>query len=716
MEYLKQFQNYIGNNDLPSIVSLWQEYCLSDEVDPEEVIEILSLIQNSPLAESFGIYVEQFLMLFETLPEGDNKHKIFSLIFDIQTTNDKKLADLAIDYLKKRYPNDEQYAQKLKLVGLREKVNFQGAIRNYDLLTHMKVGNFFIHTGGWGVGEVMDVSMLREEITLEFDFVAGNKELSFENAFKNLIPISKDHFLARRFGSPEEFEEFAKKKPVETIRMLLKDLGPKTALEIKDEMCDLVIPEEEWAKWWQTTRTKIKKDTFIESPTNLKDPFVLRKAEVSHVERFQKAVASKPDVPIFIEMVYSFLRDFPQSLKNEEFKESLKKQVIDILSQKEIHDADEIQLLFILQDLGHEKAKNLEEMIKMVPKPEEILSQIDIIAYKKRILGEIKKAREDWDVILSNLFFSIDQNTIRDYLLEELISGKKEPLLCKKIEEMLVNPTLSPSGFLWYFQKIMTSPDLPYADTEGRNRFFEAFFVLLYAIESKPELRDLVKKMLSFITSGRYENVRKIFQTADIDLVKEILLLCTKCQSLTAHDIKIFHSLAEVVHPSLAKLRKEPIEEEHILWTTEEGYKKIKDRIEQIATVETVENAKEVEVARSHGDLRENSEYKFALEKRSRLQSELKFLSDQIKQMRILTKVDIDTSKVSTGTIVKLKSDKGEILTYTLLGPFDTDPERNIISFQSKLAKSLEGLTVGSHCKIQDTDYEVVSITSYLET
>ena len=52
-------------------------------------------------------------------------------------------------------------------------------------------------------------------------------------------------------------------------------------------------------------------------------------------------------------------------------------------------------------------------------------------------------------------------------------------------------------------------------------------------------------------------------------------------------------------------------------------------------------NAREIEAARALGDLRENAEFKAALERRARLQSELKFLSDQIGKARILTPEDV---------------------------------------------------------------------------
>lgn len=130
--------------------------------------------------------------------------------------------------------------------------------------------------------------------------------------------------------------------------------------------------------------------------------------------------------------------------------------------------------------------------------------------------------------------------------------------------------------------------------------------------------------------------------------------------------------------------------------------------------MEIIENAKEIEVARSYGDLRENSEYKFALEKRSRLQGELQTLSRQINLARILTKDDIVSNQVGVGTIVSLKDSHGKNITYTLLGPWDADVEKNILSFQSKLAQAMMGHEKGDSFDFQGEKYQVQSIKSFL--
>ena len=718
MQYFKQFHQNLVNRDYSSFLSLWDEYCSGDELDEDEMIKVLEDVKVSEFSDSFGRYVDKALPLWETLGDSPKAHTIFKLIIDLQTSNDETLGNMTLEYINKKFASTKNFEHMLKLVGLRDMRNFQGSVSNMELLCHMQKGNFVFHTGGWGVGEIMEVSFLREQMSLEFDYVAGRKDLSFQNAFRNLLPIPKDHFLARRFGDPDALEAFARENPTEVIKILLKDLGPKTAAEIKEELCELVIPVDEWTKWWQSTRAKVKKDTSLEVPNDLKTPFKLRDVEIGHEERLQRALEKKPDLNTLIQLVYSFLRDFPTTLKNEEFKSSLQGKLAEALMLGGITEAQEIQLRFFLEDLSPQNEHpEITTMIQKIASIDAIINTIHVIAFKKRALVQVRASRQDWQTLFLDLIWKVDQNPLRDYILSELLSDGKEPEVVEKLKILLEHPGKYPQPLLWYFKKIMSKAKIPMADQNGRNKFFEAFLILLSILDrSGPSNRDLVKKMLTFITNGRYAIVRKIFQNASIEEVQEFLLLATKCHCFTDHDIKIFHSLGEVVHPSLSKMRKKYAEEapeEEVIWTTEKGLQKVKARIEEIATVETVENAKEIEVARSHGDLRENSEFKSALERRDRLQGELKFLSEQVNKAQIIIKENVMTDSVGVGVVVECEDSKGTAISYTLLGPWDANTDENILSFQSKLAQDMKGLKVGDSFKVQNIEYKIKSLKNF---
>ncbi len=721
MSYLDQFQKHLKHHDYPSFLTLWEEYCMGDEIDGEELKRTLIRVKNSEFVSPFGRHVEKALHLWGTIKETDLGHDVIKLIFDIQTTDTKELGNLAFEYLRQHNAEDSYFNDKIRLIGLRKMKTFQGAISNYELLTHMKKGNFVFHTGGWGVGEIMDFSFLREQLSIEFDYVGGTKDLSFSNAFKTLLPISDEHFLALRFGNPDELEERLKKNPVEVIHCMLRDLGPSTAAEIKDALCELVIPAEEWARWWQTARAKVKKDTMIETPEDTRNPFRLRETEVAHEDHLQKALEKKPDAAALIQMVYSFLRDFPQTIKNEEFRKNLEDKLKGTLSDAEISDAQELQLHFFMEDLsGGKTYAPTKELITRFTSPEDVIRDIEIVAFKKRALVEIRKLREDWPIFFLNLLLIVDQNPLRDYILTELLKIKKEAEVKVKLQDLLAFPTRHPQVLLWYFQKIMKNSTLPLSDQEGQNLFFEAVLILLSSLEQSTGYRDLIKKILTFLTTQRYNNIRKIYKSSSKESVQEFLLLATKCQSFTEHDIKIFHSLAEVVHPSLANLGKKyemDVEDEsNVIWATQEGYQKIKERIKEISTSETVDNAKEIEAARALGDLRENAEFKAALERRDRLQSELRTLSEQFNRARILTTNDVTTNEVSVGVVVDCQSDGGEKISYTLLGPWEADPDKHILSFESKLAQNLMGKKPGDKVSFKGQTFTISHLRNYFKT
>lgn len=717
MGYLEDFRNRIEQNDYPGFLRIWEEYCHSDEPNGDEIKLILLDAKKSDIAASFGKHVEKGLSLWRKLTDKNHINEVLKLILDLQTTNSDTLGEVAYAYLKEKYASDPIFQEKIKLIGLKPGGQFQGAISHYELLTHLQVGNFVYHSGGWGTCEITEVSKIREEVSLECDFVIGIKHLSFLNAMKTLTPLTKDHFLARRFGNPDALEKEAKENPTQVIRMLLQDLGPKTASEIKDELCDLVIPAEEWNRWWQNTRAKLKKDSKVESPKDLKDSFRLREEEVAHEVIFYKSLEERLEVGEVTQMVYTFLRDFPETLKNQEFKKSLEARLLNVLGAQGLNESQRLQLLFLLEDLGNAKSESeIKEIIHKAKSLQEIVHNISTGAFKKRALVLIRKERKDWETLFFDLLFTIDQNVLRDYLLSELSSPNQIEKLKGKLQELILHPLTFPDVFFWYFQKLLEQKKaLPFANEEGICQFFEGFLILLDHLAQKPQYKDLSKRMVSLILADRYKVVREIMKIAKLKDVKEFILLATKCEALSDHDIKIIHSLAEVAHPALSKVQKESKAEENIIWTTEEGFLKTQKRIQQIATVETVQNAKEIEEARAHGDLRENAEFKSALERRDRLQAELKFLSDQINQARILTAADVHTDSVGIGTIVECKSSRGQKITYTLLGPWDADPEKNILSFQSKFAQAMKGKSVGEKFKFQQEEFLITDIQSVFE-
>lgn len=726
MGYLKEFLTHINRRDFQKFVVLWEEYCASDEVDVDELLQLLRAIQASPCAVSFGAIVETAIPLWRHISDEQASYEVLKLLVDLQTANSPLLKELILDTLKRVHGDDPRFEERLKLIGIRNKEQYQGALSKYDLLAHMAKGRIVFHAGGWGTGEIIDISFVREHVVIEFEY-GGRKDLSFTNAFKTLVPLPSSHFLARRFSDADQLEKEGKEDPVGLIRLLLRDLGPQTAAEIKHELCDLVIPEQDWGKWWQNARGKLRKDTMIQTPDSIKDYFYLRKAELLPEARLQEAIRGQTDLAPVVLALYNALRDTPAILKNVSLKQTLHAHLSLIMANSDASDAAQLQAYLLKEQFfGDEEAR--QKVIQVVNATEHIdslIQGIDIIALKKRALIIVKEQRADWRLIFLNLLSLLSHNQLRDYLLVELNSDSQgHHLLVNRLQELVSRPTRHPELFVWYFQQLVeanqkTNSSLPFQGKEGIQHFFQSFFLLLHALESQPDQRDLIKKMYGMLTASRYALVRKLLQDTDLEEAQEILLLASKCHTLSDHDRKILRSLAEVVHPSLAppKQRKGESAEEEGVWITEEGYLQLQDKIRQIGTIEMIENAREIEAARALGDLRENSEFKFALERKARLQLDLTKLSSQLARARILYPQDVPAHEVGIGSVVRVSDTQGKEALYKILGPWEAaNWEQDILSFNSKLAQAMMGKKVGERFDFREKEFRILQVDSYFNT
>ena len=87
-------------------------------------------------------------------------------------------------------------------------------------------------------------------------------------------------------------------------------------------------------------------------------------------------------------------------------------------------------------------------------------------------------------------------------------------------------------------------------------------------------------------------------------------------------------------------------------------------------------------------------------------------LSDQIGRARIITPDDIVDGQVGIGTRIDLTNGDGNTITYTILGPWEADAEKHILSFQSKLAESMIGKEKGDTIDFKDEVFTITKVQS----
>ena len=148
---------------------------------------------------------------------------------------------------------------------------------------------------------------------------------------------------------------------------------------------------------------------------------------------------------------------------------------------------------------------------------------------------------------------------------------------------------------------------------------------------------------------------------------------------------------------------------------TASGLRRLKEELKQLQTVERLKISKEIEVARGHGDLRENAEYHAAKEKQSHIEGRILSLNDWIARAEVIDVAKLSGDKVVFGATVKLLDvETDREVTYTLVGELEADIKRRLISVTSPLARGLIGKAVGDLVTVQSPggarEYELVEV------
>ncbi|MFB4211924.1 transcription elongation factor GreA [Shouchella sp. JSM 1781072] len=135
--------------------------------------------------------------------------------------------------------------------------------------------------------------------------------------------------------------------------------------------------------------------------------------------------------------------------------------------------------------------------------------------------------------------------------------------------------------------------------------------------------------------------------------------------------------------------------EEKKHYMTEEGKKKLEDELQHLITTRRKEVVERIKVARSFGDLSENSEYDSAKEDQAFVEGRIAQLEKMIRNAVMIENEKTDSNVVSLGKTVRLiELPDGDEEEYTIVGSAESDPIEGRISNDSPMAQSLIGKTV----------------------
>ena len=129
---------------------------------------------------------------------------------------------------------------------------------------------------------------------------------------------------------------------------------------------------------------------------------------------------------------------------------------------------------------------------------------------------------------------------------------------------------------------------------------------------------------------------------------------------------------------------------------TESSYQKLKEELDYLKNVKRKEAAENVGIARSFGDLSENSEYDEAKNEQAKIEAQISELEETISHAKVISDHEIQTDMVNVGISVTVYDmDYDEEVEYQIVSSREVDPLENKISDQSPIGKALIGTKVG---------------------
>ena len=148
---------------------------------------------------------------------------------------------------------------------------------------------------------------------------------------------------------------------------------------------------------------------------------------------------------------------------------------------------------------------------------------------------------------------------------------------------------------------------------------------------------------------------------------------------------------------------------------TRAGFERLKKELARLKKVEVPANIRDIEEARAHGDISENAEYAAAKERQSFIQGKIQEIENNLARSSIVDLKNLTDKMVVFGTTVTIEdTETGEVTRYQLVGPFESDMDRNQMSVTSPIGKALLRKEKGDEVKVNTPggirEFEIVDI------
>ena len=588
----------------------------------------------------------------------------------------------------------------------------------------MEPGAYCVHKS-WGFGQIKSYDEAAGKLIIDFKTKPGH---AMDPAFcvNTLDVLPANHLLVRKETEPAVLVKLASEDPAQLLIEALAAYPNNAATQIEIEIVlAQVLGEEKFKKWWSGAKKAIAKDPRIAVPVKKTECYFLRETPVSAedeiTEKFNGTRSARLRVQLAEQLVDTadknqgeIKADLPRILDGvvEAIKNSNQFDIAERLYAASVRDR-------LAKLAGVDSATLEPSQVSLVSNVRDLQAIVEKlpVTFQGQFLELIKEAHplEHRDIVINLLKTS--QGKFTTECINFLIENDHGEELAATFKRWMAEQNLRAPVLHWIVKNRNSKKFAKLLGDMVSPRLLTAIF---YAIDYEALQAASARRIpLADALSEDQDLIPDLLATASAETARDLahtLLLnqgfedLTK-KSLLARFIKLFPSISTV-------LTGENETKEEQLLVSRDSYERKREELELIISKKIPDNSKAIAAAREHGDLKENSEYKMAKQDQSVLMAQKAQLEKDLSRARITDFKEVTNDIVGVGSIVEVTvASTGKPARYTVLGAWDSVPDKNIIAYKTPLGQALVGKKVGDTVKVKigsaEETYTISSLDRY---
>lgn len=710
---------------------------------PRESSFYLAVAQAYIKAKARKPGIELLMLAFEELEKQEQWRLLDSLIFKLAPywKNHAGLREMGQRVAVKRYGDVPGFPTMLRMAEFdKAEETLDECLKRLRRLVRLVPGSVYQHKS-WGEGVVRDLDLETGRITLDFPTEKG-KVITLDGARKFLTYLPPGHFLARRAKEPELLQALAEEDPAGLIKLVLQgSAGPLKQAELKTLLTDGVIDPSGWNSWWTRARREIAADAFLDfdSSRGAHAEIRLRSKPKGLEEEIDDLIRAYEGSPAPLAAGF---RKLTEVRKKDDFPApTLRRALVRVeeLYRSAAHTPETFTLEFayLLRDI-----RNLHDELvhhpTQLPEPEEILrewSDYEALAgvehpeYASRALDHLMQRDGAEAIERSAELFPQAPSRLAQAIWKALEKEGRTDLAAQAANELLSDPLGNPATYLWavkcilerqwsHLDEYLSLPGTVMDLLKGLEQWDSI------AHEDSPEgeaAKMLLSRVKSLLSGRRYQALCDAVEMVSLDQAQRLRQAVRTNRALN----ETFKSQAQrqllLTRKDLDTEEPAPAEEANpVNFTTARSRAEKIRELDELKMVKIPANRKAIQEAREEGDLRENAGYHAARDEQKILMQHVMQLQEGLAAAQVVEAADVSTDRVAFGTAFEARNlDSGQTERYTVLGRWEANPERNILSILAPFTSQFLGRAVGDELTVQRPDgnstrYRITAIINAL--